>query len=49
VLVRMITAQGGMVNTARGVSLVFPLSAPMRAIASTRAVARKMGVGVGGD
>ncbi|MFT3764168.1 MAG: hypothetical protein QM820_01405 [Minicystis sp.] len=49
VLARMVTAQGGSVNTAHGVSLVFPLSAPMRAIAATRAVSRKMGVGTGTD
>ncbi|APR77213.1 Hypothetical protein A7982_02560 [Minicystis rosea] len=48
-LARMVTGQGGSVNTAHGVSLVFPLSAPMRAIASTRVVARKMGVGTGTD
>lgn len=46
-LVKMITAQGGTVNTSRGVSLVFPLGGPTRPLAATRAVARKMGVGAG--
>jgi serine/threonine-protein kinase len=49
VLSRMVTAQGGSMNTAHGVSVVFPLSAPMRAVAATRAAAKKMGVGVAGD
>jgi len=48
-LTSAVTAQGGSVSTAHGVSLVFPLSAPMRAISATRDAARKMGVGVGTD
>jgi serine/threonine-protein kinase len=46
---RMVSGQGGSVRTTHGVSYVFPLSAPMRSIAATRAVARKMGIGVGSD
>ena len=49
VLPRIVTAQGGSVSTARGTSLVFPLSAPMRSIAATRAAAGKMRVGVRAD
>lgn len=48
-LPRIVAAQGGTVNTAHGTSLVFPLSAPMRSLAATRAIARKMGVGIGTD
>lgn len=48
-LSKMVSAQGGSVNTAHGVSLVFPLAGPTRAQTATRALARKMGVGVGTD
>ena len=48
-LPKMVAAQGGAVSTAHGVTLVFPLAGPTRAQAATRAVARKMGVGVGTD
>jgi serine/threonine-protein kinase len=46
---KMVSAQGGSVNTAHGVSLVFPLAGPTRAQTATRALARRMGVGIGSD
>ena len=48
-LSRLVTGQGGSVSSARGVTFVFPLGGPTRALAATRAVARKMGVGVGAE
>jgi hypothetical protein len=48
-LARLVTGQGGSVSSGKRVSYVFPLGGPTRAIAATRAVARKMGVGVGTD
>lgn len=42
-------SHGATTNTRYGVAFVFPLSAPMRPIAATRAMARKMGVGVGSE
>lgn len=46
---KIVSAQGGTVTTSHGVSLVFPLAGPTRAQTATRALARKMGVGVGSD
>ena len=46
---RIVGAQTGSVTTGHGVSLVFPLGSPTKAQAATRAMARKMGVGVGTD
>jgi hypothetical protein len=48
-LSRVVTGQGGTVSSARGVTFVFPLGGPTRAISATRAAARKMGVGVGAE
>jgi hypothetical protein len=48
-LPKLVTAQGGTVNTAHGTSFVFPLGGPSRALTATKTVARKMGVGVGTD
>jgi serine/threonine-protein kinase len=45
----LVTAQGATLSTAHGVSFVFPLPAPTRAFAATKAVARKMKVGAGAD
>lgn len=47
-LTGLVTGQGASMSTAHGVSFVFPLPAPTRSLAATKAVAKKMKVGGGG-
>ncbi len=48
-LSRLIAGQGGTMSANRGVSYLFPLGGPTRALAAARAAARRMRVGVGTD
>ena len=46
-LARLVSGQGGSVSAGKGTTYLFPLGGPTRALAATRTVARRMGVGVG--
>jgi hypothetical protein len=45
----LLSSQGGSVNTARGVTVTFPMGGPTRAITATRDLARKLKIGVGSN
>lgn len=48
-LAPLLATHGGSVTTSHGVTVVFPLGGPTRAIGATRDLARKMNLGLGSD